>query len=95
MVVGPDGTTLSGDMAARILDIAGIVVNRNTIPGDRGAMNPSGLRLGTPWITQRGFKEKESRQLADIIADVLLACVPSRARSETRLSQRAKLDFAV
>ncbi|MBX3003826.1 MAG: serine hydroxymethyltransferase, partial [Anaerolineales bacterium] len=54
VVVGPDGTALSGDMAARILDVAGIVVNRNTIPGDRGAMNPSGLRLGTPWITQRG-----------------------------------------
>ncbi|MCL4257995.1 MAG: glycine cleavage system aminomethyltransferase GcvT, partial [Anaerolineales bacterium] len=95
VVTGPDGTTLSGDMAARILDIAGIVVNRNTIPGDRGAMNPSGLRLGTPWITQRGFKEKESRQLADIIADVLLACVPYRDRSETSLSQRAKVDFAV
>ncbi|MBX3004273.1 MAG: glycine cleavage system aminomethyltransferase GcvT [Anaerolineales bacterium] len=95
VVVGPDGTALSGDMAARILDVAGIVVNRNTIPGDRGAMNPSGLRLGTPWITQRGFKEKESRQLADIIADVLLACVPYRDRSETSLSQRAKVDFAV
>lgn len=94
-VVGPDGTSLSGDMAARILDIAGVVVNRNTIPGDRGAMNPSGLRLGTPWITQRGFKEKESRHLADIIADVLLACVPYRDRSETSLSQRAKVDFVV
>ncbi|MCW5877176.1 MAG: serine hydroxymethyltransferase, partial [Anaerolineales bacterium] len=93
-VQGPDGTALSGDMAARILDLAGIVVNRNTIPGDRSAFNPSGLRLGTPWITQRGFKEKESRQLADIIADVLLACVPYRDRSETSLSQRAKVDFA-
>jgi glycine hydroxymethyltransferase len=60
-VKGPDGTALSGDMAARILDLAGIVVNRNTIPGDRSALNPSGIRLGTPWITQRGFKEKECR----------------------------------
>jgi glycine hydroxymethyltransferase len=93
-IKGPDGTTLSGDMAARILDLAGIVVNRNTIPGDKGAMNPSGIRLGTPWITQRGFTEKESNQLADLIADVLFACTPYRDRSETSLSQRAKVDFA-
>lgn len=92
-IKGPDGTPLSGDMAARILDLAGIVVNRNTIPGDRSAMNPSGIRLGTPWITQRGFKEKESEQLADLIADVLQACIPYRDRSEASLSQRAKVDF--
>ncbi|MFV9674682.1 MAG: serine hydroxymethyltransferase, partial [Anaerolineales bacterium] len=59
-VTGPDGTTLSGDMAARILDLAGIVVNRNTIPGDRSALDPSGIRMGTSWITQRGFTEKET-----------------------------------
>lgn len=94
-VKGPDGTTLSGDQAARILDLAGIVVNRNTIPGDRSALNPSGLRLGTPWITQRGFKEKESIQLADLIADLLSACIPYRQKSSRRLSQRAKVDFKV
>ena len=92
-VVGPSGTKLSGDMAARILDLAGIVVNRNTIPGDRSAFNPSGIRLGTPWITQRGFKEKESRELANIIADILFACIPYRERSADKLSQRAKIDF--
>ncbi|MFN2225258.1 MAG: serine hydroxymethyltransferase, partial [Anaerolineae bacterium] len=49
------GTPLMGDPASRILDLAGIVLNRNTIPGDRSARAPSGIRLGTPWITQRGF----------------------------------------
>ena len=43
-------------MAARILDIAGLVVNRNTIPGDKTAVNASGIRLGTPWMTQRGLE---------------------------------------
>ena len=47
--------TLSGDMAARILDIAGIVLNRNTIPGDKTALFSSGIRYGTPWMTQRGI----------------------------------------
>ncbi|MEN8242472.1 MAG: glycine cleavage system aminomethyltransferase GcvT [Chloroflexota bacterium] len=94
-VKGPDGTSLSGDQAARILDLAGIVVNRNTIPGDRSALNPSGLRLGTPWITQRGFTEKESEQVADLIADLLLACEPYRQKSSRRRNQRTKVDFKV
>src|ERR671919_1404707 len=75
-IKSPDGVALSGDQAARILDIVGIVVNRNTIPGDKNSRDPSGIRLGTPWITQRGFKEKETRELTDIMADVLFACAP-------------------
>lgn len=95
-VVGEDGTKLSGDQAARILDIIGVVVNRNTIPGDKSAAAPSGIRLGTPWITQRGFNEKQSRQLADIIADVLLACAPHAVDTVRKGKQRrAKVDFNV
>ena len=56
-VVGTDGTGLSGDMASRILDIAGIVVNRNTIPGDEfgfGSLgDPHGDTLGNPAWVQR------------------------------------------
>lgn len=92
-IVSEDGVTLSGDQAARILDIAGIVTNRNTIPGDRSALNPSGIRLGTPWITQRGFDESMSKQLADLMADTLFACQPYRQTSNRRLSQRAKIDY--
>ncbi len=47
-IQGPDGTPLSGDIAARILDIAGIVLNRNTIPGDKSATNASGIRMARP-----------------------------------------------
>jgi glycine hydroxymethyltransferase len=92
-IQGPDGASLSGDQAARILDLVGIVLNRNTIPGDKSAFDPSGVRLGTPWITQRGFDEHKSRQLADIIADVLLACAPHYVPSRGKLQRRAKLDF--
>ena len=95
-IVGADGTALSGDYASRILDIVGVVVNRNTIPGDKSARDPSGLRLGTPWITQRGFDEAGSRQLADIIADVLLACKPFSVETVRKgTARRAKLDFNV
>ncbi|HTX91417.1 MAG TPA: glycine cleavage system aminomethyltransferase GcvT [Anaerolineales bacterium] len=95
-IQGADGTTLSGDQAARILDLVGIVLNRNTIPGDKSALAPSGIRLGTPWITQRGFDEEKSKQLADIIADVLLAAAPHSVPSaKGKLQRRAKVDFGV
>jgi glycine hydroxymethyltransferase len=92
-VVGPDGTPLSGDQAARILDIAGIVVNRNTIPGDTSALNPTGIRLASPWVTQRGFKEEEMRELADIIADLLHATMPYSQTGRKGELWRAKVDF--
>lgn len=88
-VKGKEGAYLSGDLAARILDVAGIVTNRNTIPGDTSALRPTGVRLGTPWITQRGLKEEETRQLADIIADVLFSCEPYYRGK----ALRAKVDF--
>lgn len=95
-IKGIDGTGLSGDQAARILDIAGIVVNRNTIPGDKNSADPSGIRLGTPWISQRGFDESKSRLLADIIADILLACAPHSVDTVRKGKvRRAKLDFNV
>jgi glycine hydroxymethyltransferase len=92
-VKGPDGTPLMGDMAARLLDLAGVVVNRNTIPGDTAALRPSGLRLGTPWITQRGFREPEIDELGDAIAQVLKACRPYRYPGRRGDVFRTKVDF--
>src|SRR5512140_2279055 len=95
-ITGPDGAHLTGDQAARILDAAGIVLNRNTIPGDKNSLDPSGIRLGTPWITQRGFTEQQARTLANVIADVLLACAPHFVETPHKGRQlRAKVDFKV
>ena len=94
-IAGPDGTGLSGDMAARLLDLAGIVTNRQTIPGDTSAMRPTGIRLGTPWITQRGFKEAEIDTLGDLIAEVLHACIPFSLTGRIRPLPRSKVDFDV
>ncbi|MGD9404817.1 MAG: serine hydroxymethyltransferase, partial [Anaerolineae bacterium] len=96
--VSPDGkrgTPLMGDTAARILDMAGIVLNRNTIPGDRSARNPSGIRLGTPWITQRGFREPEIERLAEIIARLLQSTKPYAYAGRYGPVYRAKVDFDV
>jgi len=70
------GFPLMGEIAARILDLAGIVCNKNTIPGDRSAADARGIRLGTPWATQRGMTEDDMRELASIISRVLKGIRP-------------------
>jgi glycine hydroxymethyltransferase len=56
------------------LEAVGIICNYNTVPHDtRKPFNPSGLRLGTPPITTRGFKEADTAAVTNIIADVCLA----------------------
>ena len=88
-----DGTFLTGDMAARILDLIGIVTNSNTIPGDRTALKATGIRMGTPWMTQRGLKEAEMQNIGDIICDVLFTCQPYQVEGKTGPSMRAKVDY--
>jgi len=64
---------LKGSLAARALDRAGIVCNRNVIPGDRSGADPHGIRLGTTWASQRAMGRDEMVDLAQIIARVLHA----------------------
>ncbi len=95
VIKGEDGTTLSGDLAARILDLAGIVLNRNTIPGDKSALRASGIRMGTSCITQIGLNTKDMIEVADIIADLLYAIHPYTMPGVKGPLQRARVDFSV
>ncbi len=63
---------ISGGDAQKILDEVGITLNKNMIPDDpRSPMDPSGIRLGTPALTTRGFTETDMEQIAHTILDVL------------------------
>ncbi len=67
-----DKPHLSGEEASHRLEIAGIIVNKNTIPGEtRSAMDPSGIRMGTAAETTRGKKEKDFVVIARKIDGVL------------------------
>lgn len=66
------GKKYSGKDADAALGLANITVNKNSVPNDpRSPFVTSGLRIGTPSITRRGFKEAEARELTGWICDVL------------------------
>ena len=85
--------TLIGEVASRILDEVRIVTNKNTVPGDVSAARTHGVRLGTPWPTQRGMKEPEMREIADVIADTLFGLKSSKAVGKSSLLSRDKIDL--
>ena len=63
---------ITGRDAEKALDAAHITVNKNAIPNDpEKPMVTSGVRIGTPAMTTRGFKDEEARATAHLIADVL------------------------
>jgi glycine hydroxymethyltransferase len=74
MLVDLRNKGLTGKVAEKALDVAGITVNKNTVPKE--TLSPfvtSGVRIGTPAVTTRGMKEKEMAQIAELIDRVLTA----------------------
>ena len=77
---------ITGKPAQELLEKAGIVTNRNTIPYDpRTPFDPSGIRLGTPALTTRGMKENEMRLIAKWIWEVI-----SDSKNTERVKQEAE-----
>jgi glycine hydroxymethyltransferase len=65
---------VTGKEAERVLDEVGITLNKNMIADEsRTAMDPSGIRFGTPAMTTRGMKEKEAMRLAELMIDTMRA----------------------
>ncbi len=92
MLVDVFAKGVRGRDAEKALDKAYITANKNAIPFDvNPPMNPSGIRLGSPAVTTRGFRETEMREVAALIAEVLgridseetLAAVRRRVQSLT------------
>ena len=81
---------LTGSIAEKALDKAGITVNKNMIPFDqRKALDPSGIRIGTPAITTRGMKEAEMQRVGAWILQVLKNAADDSvlARVRTEIAQ--------
>lgn len=72
LLINLNNKGIKGKFASYALNKAGIVTNMNTIPYETSSpLNPSGIRLGTPTITTRGFKEENTKELAELISKVI------------------------
>ena len=72
MLVDVFSKGVRGKEAEKTLDRAHITVNKNAIPFDTNPpLNPSGIRLGSPAVTTRGFREAEMREVGALIGEVL------------------------
>jgi glycine hydroxymethyltransferase len=58
---------LTGSKVEKVLDLASITTNKNSIPGDTSALNPGGVRLGTPALTSRGMSENDFEKVAEFL----------------------------
>ncbi|TFG56530.1 MAG: serine hydroxymethyltransferase [Methanomassiliicoccus sp.] len=61
-----------GSEAANLMERANMIANKNMIPGDKSAMNPSGIRLGSQELTRVGMKESEMKEVAALIHRVVV-----------------------
>ena len=77
---------ITGAETQDLLESAGISTNKNSVPYDpAGPFKPSGIRIGTPAITTRGMKEKEMKQIAAWMKDVItLKKSPKKVREEIK-----------
>ena len=58
---------LTGSKVEKVCDLCHITVNKNSVPGDKSAFNPGGIRLGTPALTSRGFVEGDFKKVAQFL----------------------------
>jgi len=56
---------IDGARVERVLELACIATNKNTVPGDKSALNPGGIRMGAPALTSRNFKEEDFTKVAE------------------------------
>lgn len=85
IVVDLTRTGVTGKKAEKALERAGIVANRSRIPFDpRPALVTSGIRLGTPAVTTRGFGKEEMKHIASLIAKVITNTDSSDIQNQVR-----------
>jgi glycine hydroxymethyltransferase len=72
---------LTGNKVEKACELANITLNKNSIYGDKSAISPGGIRIGTPAITSRGMKEEEMRIIGDFLDRVIKVCVKVQEKS--------------
>jgi glycine hydroxymethyltransferase len=84
----PQGVT--GSKLEKLCDLVCITLNKNAVLGDRSALTPGGVRVGTPALTSRGFKEAEFVTIAEFLDRAVKLCIEIQATSGKKLTDFVK-----
>eukprot|EP00237_Pycnococcus_provasolii_P010810 CAMPEP_0198713012 /NCGR_PEP_ID=MMETSP1471-20131121/4624_1 /TAXON_ID=41880 /ORGANISM="Pycnococcus provasolii, Strain RCC733" /LENGTH=496 /DNA_ID=CAMNT_0044473025 /DNA_START=33 /DNA_END=1523 /DNA_ORIENTATION=- len=88
---------VDGARTEYILDAASVTLNKNSVPGDKSAVIPGGMRIGTPALTTRGFRESDFEQVARLVdRAVQLAIEEKKATQGKKLAEfKAHVDAKI
>merc|ERR1711879_825613 len=82
---------VNGSKAEILCEEVSIVLNKNTIPGDKSAMNPNGLRVGTPAMTSRGLMEEDFVRIGEFIGEAVDIAADVQKQSGPKLVDYKKV----
>ena len=84
---------IDGARVEAVLERANIAANKNTVPGDVSALFPSGLRVGTPAMTTRGFGPEEFDKVAEFIDQAVNIAIELKAQEQGKVPKELLASF--
>lgn len=86
---------INGAQLEKVLEYADVSLNKNTVVGDKSAVIPGGVRIGTPAVTSRGMKENDIREIGKILMRAVKICQKYKSMKMKDFEQAIKGDNAV
>ena len=74
---------IDGARVENVCDKVQITLNKNSVPGDKSALNPGGMRLGAHALTSRGFKEAEFKRVVELVDKAVEIAKEAKAKTKT------------
>ena len=84
---------VDGARVEAVLERSSIAVNKNTVPGDKSAMVPGSIRMGSPALTTRGFLEKDFAQVAQFVHQGIQIAIKTKSELEKQGLKKVKLIY--
>ena len=91
MLIDVRSEGLTGSKVEKACEFAKITLNKNSIAGDKSALYPGGVRVGTPAVTTRGMKEPEMEIIADFISRIIKICLKVQESTGKNLNDFLKV----
>lgn len=79
---------LTGSKVEKVLELASVTTNKNSVPGDTSAINPGGVRVGTPALTSRGLDEADFDRVAEFLHRGCQVAVRAQEIAKAELKSR-------